>query len=78
MSLPNPKSIAKKNPKQAIADGVTRLGIVKKPAAAPAAMPEEQAPTIDTAEQQARNNIERLRRRRGVLANIYGGKATLG
>lgn len=33
------------------------------------------APTIDTA-QQERSQQDRLRRRRGVLANIYAGQST--
>lgn len=81
MSLPNPNSIIKKNPKAAARDGLKRLGIIKPqaPVAAPGMPdPAKQAPTIDSAEQSARQGMERLRRRRGVLANVFGGKATLG
>lgn len=62
------------------------LGINKKPEVAIAdafkpQMPEAPppAPTIDDAAQQ-RDSVDRLRKRRGVLANIFagGGSSTLG
>jgi hypothetical protein len=78
MSLPSPKKFVQgavrkvagiKNPKPAAA----------APAAAPAAPdPAKTAPTIDFAAQQAEQNMQRLRRRRGVMANIFAGRQTLG
>jgi hypothetical protein len=48
------------------------LGLTKKPAG-----PGEQTPTAPTIDDAAKNRdeVDRIRRRRGVLANVFGGNA---
>lgn len=76
MSNPNPKKLLKNT-----LDPAGVFDKKKKAPAAPqpkAADPAQQAPTIDYAAQQADQNMQRLRRRRGVMANIFAGRQTLG
>ncbi len=72
------------SPKKLLKNTLDPAGIFDKKkkkapaAAATATNPATQAPTIDYASQEAEAKMDRLRRRRGVAANIFAGRQTLG